>query len=112
MSFTITLSDGSKLENLQGNGNNFVAHYPITEDIFKYKLASIDIEGKDDTGLAIGIETGHFENMQLVTIDHGYSYMEPDEYWFVLAPITEAELRYNEIKSDIDYLAMMTDTEL
>ena len=112
MAYTITLSDGTQLDNLRVNGNNFIADYPITEDTFRYKLSSIDIEGEDELGVAIDIETGHFDNMQLIAIQHGLSYMEPSEYWFVLAPIPEAELRYNAIRSDIDYLAMMTDTEL
>lgn len=112
MPYKITLSDGTELDNLRANNNNFIADYPVTEDTFKYKLASVDIEGEDDTGISIGIETGHFENMQVVAIQHGLSYMEPNEYWFVLASISEEELRYNAIRSDIDYLAMMTDTEL
>lgn len=111
MSYTITLSDGSKLENLRANGNNFIADYPVTEDTFKYKLSSINIEGEDETGLALGIETGHFDNMQVVAIQHDLYYMEPGEYWFVLAPIPEDQLRYADLNAKIAYIGMMTDVD-
>lgn len=114
MSYTITLSDGSKLENLRVNGNNFIADYLVTEDTFKYKLSSIDIESdnKSPDDMMLGIELGHHENMEVLAIQHGLHYMQPGEYWFVLAPIPESELKYAKLVSDIDYLAMMTDTEL
>lgn len=112
--YTITLSDGSKLENLRLNGNNFIANYQLSEADFNHKLSSVDIESDDPNvdELTIGIDLGHYDNMQLITLQHGMSYMEPDEYWFALAPISEEQMRYGQLRADIEYLAMMTDTEL
>lgn len=112
MSYTITLSDGSKLENLRANGNNFIADYPITEDTFKYKLASVEIESDEPPSQSEDVPLGRHENMQLMGLQHGLAYMNPDEYWFVIAPITEEQMRYAEMRSNIDYIAMMTDVDL
>lgn len=110
--YTITLSDGSKLENLRLNGNNFIANYQLSEADFKYKLSSIDIESDSPvTEPMFGIELGHHENMQLLALQHGESYMKPGEYWFALGPIPEEEMRYAETNAKIAYLAMMTDVD-
>lgn len=112
MSYTITLSDGSKLENLRLNGSNFIADYPITEETFRYKLSSIDIESTNpNEEVPLDIQIGHMDNMQLVGIYHDMYYMKPSEYWFVLAPIPEDQLRYADIMSKIAYLGMMTDVD-
>ena len=35
-----------------------------------------------------------------------------DEYYFILRKLSEAELKEIKMKSDIEYIAMMTDIEL
>ena len=112
--YTIRLSDGTKLDNLRLNGNNFIANYRLTDEDFKHKLDSIYIESDSEEAEEIpaGYELGHHKDMQLMNIQHGLPYMEPNEYWFVLAKISEDQKRYDQIRADIEYLAMMTDTEL
>lgn len=103
-SWKITLADGTELENLSLNGNNFVSETIITEDDFKGKLLKVKIEGKTEDGQEIAEE---HEHMELVQIAH-----YEDGYYFVLRDITEAELEKMKMKSDIEYLAMMSDIDL
>ena len=47
--YTITLSDGRKLENLAVNGTNFVSKTKVDEEIFLNNLASVVIsDGKTE----------------------------------------------------------------
>lgn len=108
--YTITLADGTKLENLRLNGNNFIADYKLTEDDFRLKLYQVDIESTDEE--PSDIELGRHYNMELLALQSGLPYMEKGEYWFILGEISEDQLRYGQLKADIEYLAMMTDTEL
>lgn len=108
--YTITLSDGTKLENLRLNGNNFIADYKVTEDDFRFKLSQVDIESTDDEPSEV--ELGRHHNMELLAIQTGEPYMEEGEYWFILGQISEEQMKYGQLKADIEYLAMMTDTEL
>lgn len=103
-SWKITLADGTKLENLRLNGNNFVSESEITENDFKGKLLKVKIEGTNEDGQEITEEHNH---MELVQITH-----YEDGYYFVLRDISEAELDKMKIKSDIEYLAMMSDIDL
>ena len=103
-SWKITLADGTKLENLSLNGNNFVSENEITEDIFEGNLLKVKIEGINDEGQEIIEEHNH---MELVQIAH-----YKDGYYFVLRDISEAELEKLKMQSDIEYLAMMSDIDL
>lgn len=103
-SWKITLADGTKLENLSLNGNNFVSETIITEDDFKGKLLKVKIEGKTEDGQEIAEEHEHIELVQIAHYEDGY--------YFVLRDITEAELEKMKMKSDIEYLAMMSDIDL
>ena len=78
-SWKITLSDGTKLENLGLNGNNFISEAKITEDDFKGKLSKVTVEGKDFKQ--------EYNNMELVQIAH-----YEDGYYFVLREIPQEEL--------------------
>jgi len=99
----ITLSDGTQLENLKLNGNNFISETKITEDDFKGKLSKVTFEGK--------IEEENFKkecnNMELVQITH-----YEDGYYFVLREISQEKLDKLKMQSDIEYLAMMSDIDL
>ena len=47
--YTITLSDGRKLENLTVNGTNFVSKTKVDEEIFQNNLAAVKIsDGKTE----------------------------------------------------------------
>lgn len=102
-SWKITLSDGTKLENLGLNGNNFISGAKITEDDFKGKLSKVIFEGK--------VEGKNFNqecnNMELVQIAH-----YEDGYYFVLREIPQEELDKLKMQSDIEYLAMMSDIDM
>lgn len=98
--FKITLADGTVLEDLGLNGNNYVSKNKLTEDVFADNLSSITIEGSDGS-----IE--ELENLELVQI-HRYG----KEYWFVLRQLSQQELDALKTQADIEYIAMMADIDL
>lgn len=83
-SFKITLSDGTKFENLKLNGNYYITQKEITEKDFQGKL------------LKVVIEDLHYE----------------DGYYFALREMTQDELDKIKTQADIEYLAMMSNVEL
>lgn len=102
-SWKITLSDGTTIENLELNGNNFVSEKEITADMFTDKLSKVTIEGKEN-GQDVKQEYEHMELVQIVKYDDGY--------YFVLRELSADEIDKIKTKADIEYLAMMTDVEL
>lgn len=103
-SWKITLADGTKLENLSLNGNNFVSENEITEDIFEGNLLKVKIEGINEEGQEIIEEHNHMELIQIAQYDDGY--------YFALRDLTDEELEKMKMQSDIEYLAMMSDVDL
>ena len=81
MAYSVTLSDGTKLDNLTLNGNNFVSSTEVTEDTFNGKLSKVTIVDED------GKSTDHGE-MELIQVTH-YS----DGYYFILADKQEDQLQ-------------------
>lgn len=49
MKYTITLADGTKLENLELNGNNYIATAPVDNAIFAGNLKTVEIIGNGET---------------------------------------------------------------
>lgn len=76
--YTITLHDGTKLENLELNGNNFIAKRVIEDSVFTDNLATVVITD--------GTTTNNYTDMVLVInrVENGRS-------WFVLREKTEQE---------------------
>lgn len=72
MAYSVTLSDGTKLDNLALNGNNFVSSTKLTEDNFKDKLSKVTITGDDG-------KTKDYTDMVLVQVTQ-----MGDETWFIL----------------------------
>lgn len=72
MAYSVTLSDGTKLDNLALNGNNFVSSAKVTEADFKDKLSKVTIT--DDDG-----KTKDYTDMVLVQVTQ-----MGDESWFIL----------------------------
>lgn len=97
--YKITLADGTILNDLRLNGNNFISTYPIDADTFAYNCAPVVIttDGVDDV----------HENMELIQVTQ-----MNDKYWFVLRDIPVAELTRIKMQSDIEYIAMMAGIEL
>ncbi len=104
--YTITLSDGSKLENLSLNGNNFITTQQISEETFRRKLSHVKIECGEDDLLTGGIN-GEFHNMELVQCKKYGA-----EYWFILREIPPEKFEMMRLAGNVDYLAIMTGVKL
>ncbi|XJZ57288.1 hypothetical protein ACIA3Y_04835 [Lactobacillus delbrueckii subsp. bulgaricus] len=95
--YTVTLSDGSKLENLTLNGNNFISTTAITENQFDDgKLKSVvitDSEGKEEK----------HEDMFLVQVTHP----SDQEWWFILADKSEDQIKKEQLEQSIATLTDM-----
>lgn len=103
----ITLSDGTTLENLGVNGNNFVSETEVTESTFAGKLSNVVIEapeGEEDTSMA-----GEFENMVLEQIRHYDNLNGLDGYYFILRVPSDEEVEKLQLRGDVDWLLMMTE---
>lgn len=98
--YTITLADGTVLDNLKLNGNNFISNTPINADIFNENCSPIIISD--------GVNSETYNNMELVQITE----QEPGKYWFVLRELSASELAWIKMQSDIEYVAMMAGIEL
>lgn len=100
-SFKITLADGTQLKNLKLSGNNYISKVKITEDDFKGKLSKITIENETDK---TSEELEHIELVQIVHYEDGY--------YFVLRQLSADEIDKLKMQGDIEYLAMMTNTDM
>ena len=97
--YTMVLSDGTIIENLRKNGDNYISVSKLTSDMFEGKLSEVTVKTSEDEVV--------MENMDLVQIT------EMDgEYWFVLRQFSATELAMAKMSSNIDFLAMMQDVEL
>ncbi|MCI9366300.1 MAG: hypothetical protein HFJ54_07265 [Clostridia bacterium] len=99
----ITLSDGTKIENLRLNGNNFVSEVEITEETFRGKLSKVSFEGEVN-GAPFKQECNQMELVQIARYKDGY--------YFVLREITQEELDKIKTRADIEYLAMMANIDM
>lgn len=98
--YSITLANGDVLDGLRLNGNNYISTQPVTEEMFEYNLSHVTITDNN----------GHSEehtNMTLVQVS-----VVGQEYWFIIRDITEEELAAIKVRSDLEYVAMMTGVEL
>ncbi|MBO5478742.1 MAG: hypothetical protein J6A04_03390 [Clostridia bacterium] len=100
-SWKITLSDGTQLKDLKLSGNNYISKTKITEDDFKGKLSKVVIENETDK---ISEELEHVELVQIVHYEDGY--------YFVLRQLSQDEIDKQKMQGDIEYLAMMTNTDM
>lgn len=100
-SWKITLSDGTQLKDLKLSGNNYISKTKITEDDFKRKLSKVIIENETDK---ISVELEHVELVQIVHYEDGY--------YFVLRQLSQDEIDKQKMQGDIEYLAMMTNTDM
>ena len=92
--YTMVLSDGTIIENLRKNGDNYISASKLTADMFEGKLSEVTVKTSEN-------------DMDLVQIT------EMDgEYWFVLRQFSATELAMAKMSSNIDFLAMMQDVEL
>ena len=68
----ITLADGTSLDNLELNGNNYISSTAVTEETFAGNLSNVTIEGPDGSEV--------HEDMKLIQITK-----VGKKYWFILA---------------------------
>ena len=97
--YSVTLSDGTVIDGLRMNGNNFISKDPIDPEMFEGNLAVVVINDGETE------ETR--ENMELVQVTR-----MGEEYWFVLRDVPASEIANAKLRSDLDYLAMMADVEI
>lgn len=76
--YTITLSDGTKLEDLKLNGNNYISQTEVTEKTFEGKLSKVTIENDEKTEVLHDVEV-----IQISPVG--------EEYWFILREMTDEE---------------------
>ena len=98
--YTITLADGTVLDDLKLNGNNFISNTAINADIFNENCSPIIVSD--------GVNSETHNYMEFVQVTE----QEPGKYWFVLRELSASELARIKMQSDIDYLAMMAGIEL
>lgn len=98
--YSITLADGSKIENLELNGNNFISEAILSDDVFAGELEHVEISGEEGSQ--------EFAEMYLVAnrVVNGKS-------WFILAEKTEEMKRQErfealEVATD-DIILMMAE---
>lgn len=78
--YTITLHNGTILENLELNGNNFIAEGIVEDSVFTNNLATVSITD--------GTNIYNYKNMDLVV-----NRVEKGRSWFVLREKSEQELK-------------------
>ena len=97
--WTVTLDDGTAIGGLTLSGNNFISDTELTPEMLDGKLSKITATDGDST-----LE---WNNAELVQITH------PDSrWWFVLRELSPEELFRATTKAKLDYLALVTDTDL
>ena len=86
--YKITLADGTILDNVFLNGNNFISDTRLDASVFDGNLGMVHITGPgvDET----------FDNLDLASIRE-----EDGKYWFVLRQLSDRELREKKTQADI-----------
>lgn len=97
--YSIKLANGTRINGLKKNGDNFVSTIKIDPDIFDSNCAPVVINDGE-------VDEMH-NAMELVQVTEMGS-----EWWFVLIDVSEGELTNMKMASDIAYLAMMTGVDL
>lgn len=103
--YKITLSDGTVIDNLIINGDNFISEEPISNEVFVGNLSPVIIDDGDN-------EISH-PSMELIQLKEYFNKnTNKTEYWFILFDITQDKLDQIKIRADIDYIAMINDIDL
>ena len=100
--WTITLADGTSLEGLELNGNNFISETEIDEGIF---------EGNCSTVKCVS-SSGEEHVISNAELQQQKKYKEVPGYWISFKTKTEDEIKYENLQSQIDYLGMMADVTM
>lgn len=100
--WTITLADGTSLEGLELNGNNFISETEIDESIF---------EGNCSTVKCVS-SSGEEHTISNAELQQQKQYKDVPGYWLSFKTKTEDEIKYENLQSQIDYLSMMADVTM
>lgn len=98
--YTISFADGTIIDNLRLNGNNYISSTELTEAVFAGNLRQVTITDSDGN-------INEYTNMELVQLQR-YG----NEWWFILRKKSTQQMSDERLRADIDYIAMMTDVEL
>ena len=99
--YTIKLTDGTTLDNLELNGNNFISDEVIGDDVFEGNLDTVTITNEDGES----VEYHDMVLVQNITFD--------GKSWFILAEMTDRQKLVRDIKNAIATgEANMTDVQL
>lgn len=93
---TIALSNGTTLTDLEMNGNNYISPEKLTEDTFADGLSPVVINGEEHEQMAL---------VQCIQHADGRA-------WFILRDATAEEIASAKLRSDIDFIALMSDIDL
>lgn len=96
----VALSDGTQLDQLRLNGNNFISTAKVTDATFAGKLSEVTITDPN------GVQMVH-EHMALVQISQC-----DGAYWFILRDLAPEERTAAKMAADIEYIAMMANVNL
>ena len=99
--YTITLTDGTVLSDLKLINGSFYSEQPITAGIFKNNLTNVTISGGEITEI--------HKQMKLA---NDFVFQTEESWHFTLSDVPEDEIKMNKLRSDLEYLAMMSDIEL
>lgn len=99
ITYSIDLGNGTVLNGLTLNGNNYVSQEEISEEIFD-GMGNVIITGSDGS-------TYEMEKVELVYIQR-FS----DGYYFVLHELSESEIKEAATDAQVLFTALMTDTLL
>lgn len=92
--YKITLANGTEINNLRLNGNNFISTAPVSADVFRGACSPVIINDGETDEI--------HENMELVQVTR-----MGEEYWFILRDISAEELKQRQLRADVDYLLVM-----
>lgn len=97
--YKITLADGTVIDNLTLNGNNYISKEVVDPSIFAGNCSPTVINDgtRDDIH-------SYMELVQVTNVN--------DEFWIVLRDISTEELSKIKLQSNIEYIAMMAGVEL
>lgn len=97
--YTITLADGTEIKNLKKNVDCFVSSEKIDESIFVGNTSPVVISNGTIN----------------VTYEHAYEPKVSEingEYYFAVQDIPRQQVEILELKSQLDFMAMMSDIDL
>ena len=97
--YTIILYDGTEIKDLTKNGNNYISDTLIDESMFLDNLIQIEEISYDGIVYHTMIKIAHITKTN-------------NKWWFSFTPLSEYDLLELKIKSDIEYIAMMTDIDI